>query len=37
MVPLSVFGGLFVAAYCISVLKTKRAAKPDVQTLFGKK
>jgi hypothetical protein len=37
MVPLSVLGGLFVMAYCISLLKIKRAAKPDVQTLFGKK
>ena len=37
MVPLSVLGGLFVVAYCISLMKTKRAAKPDVQTLFGKK
>ena len=37
MVPLSVLGGLFFVAYCISLMKTKRAAKPDVQTLFGKK
>ena len=37
MVPLSVIGGLFVVAYGISLLKTKRAAKRDVQTLFGKK
>jgi hypothetical protein len=37
MIPLSVLGGLFIAAYGISLVKTKRAAKPDVQTLFGKK
>lgn len=37
MVPISVLGGLFVVAYCVSIVKTKRATKSDVQTLFNKK
>jgi hypothetical protein len=37
MVSISVLGGLFFAAYCISVIRTKRALKPGVQTLFNKK
>lgn len=37
MFAISVLGGLAFAAYCISLVKTKRATKPDVQTLFGKK
>ena len=36
-VPLSVVAGLFFVGYGISRLKNKRAAKPDVQTLFGSK
>ena len=35
--PLSVIGGLLLVSYCIARLKTKRASKPDVQTLFGRK
>jgi hypothetical protein len=34
---LSVVVGLLIAAFSISRVKTQRAAKPDVQTLFGKK
>jgi hypothetical protein len=34
---LSVVGGLIVAAFGISRLKTQRAAKANVQTLFSKK
>jgi hypothetical protein len=34
---LSVVGGLLVAAFGISRLKTQRAAKLNVQTLFSKK
>jgi hypothetical protein len=37
MVGLSIVGGLLAAAYCISLAKTKRATKPGVQTLFGRK
>jgi hypothetical protein len=37
MVPLSVVGGLLLVGYCISRLRAQRGAKPDVQTLFGKK
>ena len=37
LVPLSVFAGLFFVGYGISRLKTKRAARPDVQTIFGSK
>jgi hypothetical protein len=36
-VPLSVVAGLFFVGFGISRLKTKRAAKPNVQTLFGSK
>ena len=35
--PLSVIGGLLLVSYCIARLKTKRAAKPNVQTLFSRK
>jgi hypothetical protein len=37
MVLLSVVGGLLVVGYGISRVQTKRNAKSDVQTLFGKK
>ena len=36
-VSLSVLGGLVLVGYGISRISTKRAAKPDVQTLFDKK
>jgi len=34
---LTVVGGILLAAFSISRLKTQRAAKPNVQTLFSKK
>jgi hypothetical protein len=37
LVPFSVLSGLFLLGYGISRLKTQRAAKPGVQTLFGKR
>ena len=37
LVGLSVVGGLFVVGLCISRLKTMKAVKPNVQTLFGTK
>jgi hypothetical protein len=37
LVPLSVVAGLLFVGYGICRLKIKRAAKPDVQTIFGSK
>ncbi len=37
MVPVSIVGGLLLVGYCISRVRAKRGAKPDVQTLFGTK
>ena len=34
---LSAVGGLLIVAIGVSRAKTRRAAKPSVQTLFGKK
>jgi hypothetical protein len=37
LIPLSVLGGLLLVGYGISRMKTQRAAKPNVQTLFSRK
>lgn len=37
LVPISVVAGLLFVGYGISRLKTKRATKPDVLTLFNVK